>query len=418
MAGSWKKIRGALNPENVRGVIFNPAKSMPLMVVLFVMEMFINVWVIRNIRYTEIDWKAYMQEVEGVINGTYDYSKLGGDTGPLVYPAGFVYVFAMLYWLTSAGTDIRLAQYIFAVVYLITIILVFNIYRRVRKVPPYCLFFMCCASYRIHSIYVLRLFNDPVAMLFLYAAINLFLSDQWAAGCLMYSVGVSVKMNVLMFAPGLLVLLHLRHGAVSTTFYLVLCATVQLVLGLPFLLVNPVAYIDRSFELGRQFLFKWTVNWRFLPEEIFHDRYFHLTLLMLHVAVLLFFCCRHWTRKFGGFHKLLSLFPEVNVAYALNANDVVFILFTSNFIGMCFSRSLHYQFYVWYFHALPYLLWTTSLPVIARLLLLGIVELAWNTYPSTDFSSASLHICHFILLAAIWIGHSTSTPEKPEKKTQ
>jgi len=26
-----------------------------------------------------------MQEVEGVINGTYDYTKLGGDTGPLVY---------------------------------------------------------------------------------------------------------------------------------------------------------------------------------------------------------------------------------------------------------------------------------------------------------------------------------------------
>lgn len=33
---------------------------------------------------TEIDWKAYMQEVEGVLNGTYDYAKLKGDTGPLV----------------------------------------------------------------------------------------------------------------------------------------------------------------------------------------------------------------------------------------------------------------------------------------------------------------------------------------------
>lgn len=33
---------------------------------------------------TEIDWMAYMQEVEGVINGTYDYTKLEGDTGPLV----------------------------------------------------------------------------------------------------------------------------------------------------------------------------------------------------------------------------------------------------------------------------------------------------------------------------------------------
>lgn len=33
---------------------------------------------------TEIDWIAYMQEVEGVVNGTYDYLQLKGDTGPLV----------------------------------------------------------------------------------------------------------------------------------------------------------------------------------------------------------------------------------------------------------------------------------------------------------------------------------------------
>ena len=33
---------------------------------------------------TEIDWVAYMQEVEGVVNGTYDYVRLKGDTGPLV----------------------------------------------------------------------------------------------------------------------------------------------------------------------------------------------------------------------------------------------------------------------------------------------------------------------------------------------
>lgn len=34
---------------------------------------------------TEIDWKAYMQEVEGFLNGTTDYNQLEGDTGPLVY---------------------------------------------------------------------------------------------------------------------------------------------------------------------------------------------------------------------------------------------------------------------------------------------------------------------------------------------
>lgn len=33
---------------------------------------------------TEIDWVAYMQEVEGVLNGTFDYALLKGNTGPLV----------------------------------------------------------------------------------------------------------------------------------------------------------------------------------------------------------------------------------------------------------------------------------------------------------------------------------------------
>jgi len=71
---------------------------------------------------------------------------------------------------------------------------------------------------------------------------------------------------------------------------------VKLVLGLPFLLTSPTAYISQSFELSRQFLFKWTVNWRFLPEEIFLNRYFHAALLTLHIIVLLAFCYQHWIR--------------------------------------------------------------------------------------------------------------------------
>jgi len=50
MAGSWKKIRGALSVENVRSVIFDPESSLLLMVALFVMEIFVNVWVIQNIK--------------------------------------------------------------------------------------------------------------------------------------------------------------------------------------------------------------------------------------------------------------------------------------------------------------------------------------------------------------------------------
>lgn len=44
---------------------------------------------------TEIDWVAYMQEVEGFLDGERNYRNLRGDTGPLVYPAGFVYVYSV-----------------------------------------------------------------------------------------------------------------------------------------------------------------------------------------------------------------------------------------------------------------------------------------------------------------------------------
>lgn len=197
------------------------------MAILLILEIFINIFVIWKIKYTEIDWIAYMQEVEGVINGTYDYTQLGGDTGPLVYPAGFVYIFLVLYYATSAGSNIRLAQYIFAGLYLFTILLIFNLYRKTLKVPPFVFFFVCCSSYRVHSIYVLRLFNDPVAMFFLYLAVNFFIYHRWTLGCIFYSVAVSVKMNVLLFSPALLMLLLLRFGIVGTVKHLSTCASVQ-----------------------------------------------------------------------------------------------------------------------------------------------------------------------------------------------
>nr|XP_030717970.1 dol-P-Man:Man(5)GlcNAc(2)-PP-Dol alpha-1,3-mannosyltransferase isoform X5 [Globicephala melas]XP_030717979.1 dol-P-Man:Man(5)GlcNAc(2)-PP-Dol alpha-1,3-mannosyltransferase isoform X5 [Globicephala melas] len=248
---------------------------------------------------TEIDWKAYMAEVEGVINGTYDYTQLRGDTGPLVYPAGFVYIFMGLYYATGRGTDIRMAQHIFAVLYLATLLLVFLIYHQTCKVPPFVFFFMCCASYRVHSIFVLRLFNDPVAMVLLFLSINLLLAQRWSWGCCCFSLAVSVKMNVLLFAPGLLFLLLRQFGLRGALPKLGICAVLQVVLGLPFLLENPVGYVSRSFDLGRQFLFRWTVNWRFLPEALFLHRAFHLALLTAHLTLLLLFALCRWHSGFS-----------------------------------------------------------------------------------------------------------------------
>ncbi|NXX44351.1 ALG3 mannosyltransferase, partial [Tricholaema leucomelas] len=412
-----------------RAVLLEPSYTPLVAACLCLAEGGVNLWVIRRVPYTEIDWKAYMEEVEGFANGTLDYIQLKGETGPLVYPAGFVYIFLGLYYATGRGTNIRLAQYLFAALYLLNLLLVFRIYWRTNKVPPYVFFFMCCASYRIHSIFVLRLFNDPVAMAILFLAINLFLEEHWSWGCLLFSLAVSVKMNILLFAPGLLFLLLQRFGLLGCIPKLCICALLQVVLGLPFLLVNPMGYLTRSFDLGRQFQFKWTVNWRFLPEELFQSRAFHALLLLMHLAGLGLFALHRWHRPRESILALLK--DPAKRKPASPPLTIIFILFSSNFLGVCCSRSLHYQFYVWYFHTLPYLLWctpTTKLAHMPKVLLLGVIELCWNTYPSTVYSSLSLHVCHGLILLQLWYGtaptpvmHTPSSSRRPaasSKKTQ
>lgn len=50
---------------------------------------------------------------------------------------------------------------------------------------------------------------------------------QWFLGCLLFSFAVGIKMNVLLFAPGLLYLLLRNLGVRKTVYALALCAAVQ-----------------------------------------------------------------------------------------------------------------------------------------------------------------------------------------------
>ena len=59
-----------------------------------------------------------MQQVSLYLSGERDYTLLKGDTGPLVYPAGHVYIYSVLHWLTNGGERIDVAQWVFGGVYL------------------------------------------------------------------------------------------------------------------------------------------------------------------------------------------------------------------------------------------------------------------------------------------------------------
>lgn len=48
-----------------------------------------------------------------------------------------------------------------------------------------------------------------------------------------------------------------------------------------------------------------------------------------------------------------------------------------------------------------------------RVLILGLIEMSWNTYPSTVYSSISLHVCHIIILLSLWYGHDDPEEDTP-----
>lgn len=396
----WPEIKSlAMDPRQ----LYIPAT------LFLLLEVFLNIFIIENVPYTEIDWRAYMQEVEGFLNGTRDYSLLKGDTGPLVYPAGFIYLFSAFYYITSFGENVKLAQYLFATLYIILLALVFRIYGKTKKIPPYALILICCTSYRIHSIFVLRLFNDSIAVILFFVCLNAFLDDKWIIGSIFYSLAVSVKMNILLYAPALLIIYLINLGPIKTMLNLFICGIIQIMLALPFLIVNPGAYLKGAFDFGRVFEYKWTVNWRFLPEEFFLDKFFHISLLILHLVTLGVFAPM-WIKYLKSYAKLRALEKEIEPQlkkkekFDSSTLSQLFVLplFCCNFIGIAFSRSLHYQFYVWYYHTLPYLIWCTNYSTVTKFAIIGVIEFSWNTYPSTIFSSLALHFCHFLMLFSLF----------------
>lgn len=73
-----------------------------------------------------------MQQIAIFLKGERDYANISGDTGPLVYPGAHVWIYKHLYAWTDEGRNIVLAQYIFASVYLLTLAVVFQCYKKAR----------------------------------------------------------------------------------------------------------------------------------------------------------------------------------------------------------------------------------------------------------------------------------------------
>lgn len=449
---------------NLYHKLAHPSYDIPFILLLLLFETVLTCLIVQRIPYTEIDWVAYMQEVKGYEMGELDYMNLRGDTGPLVYPAGFLYLYSWLKSLASAASDeasdlldgstaadaIQRIQWVFVILYIVNCAIVLGLYQKVLQITRQryqshsqtstlvwawrVAMGITCLSKRIHSIFVLRLFNDAPAMLLLYLSVYLFACwDAWALGCVAFSLAVSIKMNVLLFAPGLLLLLLQRNGSLRGTIgHLSICASVQLLLGWPFLSTYPVSYIKKAFEFDRVFFYKWTVNWKFLPEELFVSKKWALVLLSCHLGTLVFLARKWWMASIAqrGPAKTVEWmrWTKNNNTQQLSPDYIIYTMFVSNFIGIAFARTLHYQFYSWYFHSLPMMHWistvlsspssiTTYLSVAVSIIFIFGVEYAFNVYPATATSSIVLQISHASLLIKIcWSNVPTIESEAKVKK--
>lgn len=383
---------------------------------LLFLEAIVVVFIIRNVPYTEIDWKAYMEEVTMWQDGERDYMNIRGGTGPLVYPAGFLYLFCLMKKLTGDGHNIPRAQYLFGILYMINMSIVLSIYAllarntlvmkqtknklaHAHRIWSWRVAMLTlCLSKRMHSIFMLRLFNDGPCMLIFFISAWLFVNGKWRMGCVVYSLSVSVKMNTLLFAPGLLLLLlQSSQSVLEPILNLGICATVQLLLGAPFLTTYPISYMRKAFELDRVFTYKWTVNWKFLSVEVFSSKILSIVLLILHIGTLVTFAFK-WIQA-AKLQTKQCIFLQKRT---MNPHYVVYTLCVSNFIGIAFSRTLHYQFYSWYFYSVPLLLWSTKVPMSTRVVIVGMLEYAFNVFPATPYSSSVLQLAHFFILVALW----------------
>jgi alpha-1,3-mannosyltransferase len=168
--------------------------SLTAVAALVFLETVLNAAIVRFVPYTEIDWEAYMQQVDAFQAGELDYINIKGGTGPLVYPAGFLYVFSALKALSGGGTNIAAAQILFIGIYALNSAVVLLIYRRAGL--PALSALPLLMSKRVHSIFVLRLFNDCVASLFAHTAVLALANCKMKTAATLLSLGVSVKMNV------------------------------------------------------------------------------------------------------------------------------------------------------------------------------------------------------------------------------
>ena len=279
------------------------------------------------------------------------------------------------------------------------------------QAPPYILVLLIFSK-RLHSIFMLRLFNDCFAVLALFTSIYAYQKGFYTLGSLVYSFGLGTKLSLALAGPAIAIVLFQVLEPSRAMNALMLMLQMQIVVGFQFWSVNARAYFGRAFELGRQFLFKWTVNWRFAGEQRFLSGNFAIGLLVANATILAIFLQTRWLRPSGLSppRMAMTIFkplpPQMQRQLRRNVSPdfILTSILTSMIVGMLCARSLHYQFYAYVAWSTPFLLWKSGMPPYLVCAIWAAQEWAWNVYPSTETSSVIVVGCLAVQVIGVWWG--------------
>lgn len=203
-------------------------------------------------------------------------------------------------------------------------------------------------------------------------------------------------MTTLLTAPAIAVILLQAQGIVGAIFSGLSVLVIQYFVSAPFIATDYEAYLLRAFDFGRQFLFKWTVNWRFVDEATFLSKGFAVSLLVVHVSLLVVFLQLRWTKPSASnppdfFKRYMGISTSADrdlISKRITPTFVMDTMTASMVIGLLCARSLHYQFFAYLGWVSPYLLWRVGGSPSVVLVGWAVQEYAWLVYPSTNLSSA------------------------------
>jgi alpha-1,3-mannosyltransferase len=333
------------------------------------------------------DWPAHLHHVEQLLEElgaggslstrlqhACSYQQFMHYHGPNTYAAGFLYLYTPLYWIT--GGSLAGFQLMWAVLEVVAMWVVYRI-AKVADLPVLLAALLPVVSNRLHLYNVRVVINDISALVPMLVVVLLIARSakaptlSWkshlAASCL-YSFVLANKLNFVFYGPGLAASYLLLGGFRYMMVHGVVVGSVQVILGLPFLVADPSAYLRWAYDVRRELLWEKTRNMKFVGREIYESPWFGVVLMLVMAIFLVFY----FGRLFWVYLVRRRRVTPVVIVHAFAFG---------NFVCVALARGLYTPFMCWYFYLFPAVCLMAGMPASYTLAFFVAHEYLFRFFP-------------------------------------